>query len=112
MPEIQSQRGKRKERTGVVIKDAMDKTIVVRVERRVRHPVYGKVMRQYTRCYAHDGEDKARVGDWVRIEETRPLSRLKRWRLVEIVKVHLADTESGLAGAPAERAAAPGPLTE
>jgi small subunit ribosomal protein S17 len=78
-------RGRRKERVGRVISDKMDKTIVVEVERRVRHPLYGKEMRQSTKFYAHDEKDEARVGDRVRIVETRPLSRLKRWRLVEIL---------------------------
>jgi len=78
-------RGTRKERTGQVISDAMDKTIVVRVERRVRHPLYGKEIRRYTKLHAHDEKDEARKGDRVRVVETRPLSKLKRWRLVEIL---------------------------
>ena len=82
----ESQRGKRKERVGFVVSNAMQKTIVVRVERRVRHPVYEKEMRLHSKCYVHDEENKAKVGDHVRIAETRPLSRLKRWRLVEILK--------------------------
>ncbi len=84
--ETSMQRGVRKERVGVVISDAMDKTVVVRVERRYRHPVYGKELTEHKKCYAHDAKDEARAGDVVRIVETRPLSRLKRWRLVEILK--------------------------
>ena len=79
-------RGHRKERTGVVISDAMDKTIVVRVERKTRHPLYGKEMRQNKSFYAHDEDNKAKAGDRVTIVETRPLSKLKRWRLVKIVE--------------------------
>ncbi len=79
-------RGRRKVRIGEVVSDRMDKTVVVRVERRYRHPRYGKELRAYTKFYAHDERNDARVGDWVRIVEARPLSRLKRWRLVEIVR--------------------------
>lgn len=85
MPDMDNQRRKRKERVGEVVSDAMDKTIVVRVERRVRHPVYGKELRLSGKFYAHDEHNAAKLGDRVRIAETRPLSRLKRWRLVEIV---------------------------
>ncbi len=85
MTETQDKRGARKERTGCVISDAMDKTIVVQATRKRRHPLYGKEMRKTKKFYAHDEKDEAHVGDWVRIVETRPLSRLKRWRLVEIV---------------------------
>ena len=77
--------GVRKERRGIVVSDAMNKTIVVEVERRERHPLYGKEVRQYKKFYAHDEKNAAKKGDHVRIVETRPLSRLKRWRLVEIV---------------------------
>ena len=76
----------RKNRQGVVVSDAMDKTIVVRVERRVRHAVYGKERTLYKKFYAHDEKNEAREGDVVRIAETRPLSRLKRWRLVDVLK--------------------------
>lgn len=75
----------RKQRVGVVVSDVMDKTIVVSVERRERHPQYGKEIRRYTKFHAHDLKNEAHKGDRVRIEETRPISRLKRWRLVEIV---------------------------
>lgn len=78
-------RGKRRESIGVVVSAAMDKTIAIRVERRVRHPVYGKELRRFSKCYAHDEKNEAKVGDKVRIAETRPLSRLKRWRLVGIL---------------------------
>ncbi len=75
----------RKERQGEVISNKMAKTIVVRVERRFRHPVYKKVVTAFTKFYAHDEKGEAKVGDLVSIEETRPLSKLKRWRLVKVV---------------------------
>jgi small subunit ribosomal protein S17 len=75
----------RKERTGEVVSDKMDKTIIVRVERRFRHPKFKKVVTQYKKFYAHDEKEEAKVGDRVRIEETRPLSKSKSWRLVEVV---------------------------
>ena len=78
-------RGKRKERVGEVISNKMAKTITVRVERRFPHPRYKKVITGYKKLYAHDEKNEAKVGDRVRIEETRPLSKLKRWRLVEVV---------------------------
>jgi small subunit ribosomal protein S17 len=78
-------RGNRKERVGEVISAKMAKTIVVRVERRFPHPQYRKVVTAYTKFYAHDEKSEARPGDRVRIQETRPLSKLKRWRLVEVV---------------------------
>ncbi len=80
------QQGVRKTREGYVVSDAMEKTFVVRVHRRMRHPVYGKELTMFRKFYAHDEKNEARKGDLVRIEETRPLSRLKRWRLVEIVR--------------------------
>ncbi len=76
----------RKERVGTVIGDAMSKTIIVRIERRVRHPRFDKIITKSKKFYAHDAEEKAGRGDVVRIRETRPLSKLKRWELVEIVK--------------------------
>ena len=79
-------RGKRKVRYGVVVSDKMDKTIVVAVERLTQHPVYGRVIRRTTKLFAHDEHNQCRVGDKVKIMETRPLSRRKRWRLVEIVE--------------------------
>ncbi len=86
MVETETKRGLRKERTGVVVSASMQKTIVVRVERKTRHPLYGKEMRQSKKFYAHDEEGKAKVGDRVTIVETRPMSKLKRWRLVEVLE--------------------------
>ena len=79
-------RGTRKERIGEVISNKMTKTIVVRVERRFPHPRFKKVVTGYKKLYAHDEKAEAKVGDTVRIEETRPLSKLKRWRLVEVLE--------------------------
>ena len=79
-------RGVRKGRVGEVISAKMAKTIVVRVERRFSHPVYRKVVTAYTKFYAHDEKSEAKAGDRVLIEETRPISKLKRWRLVEVVE--------------------------
>ncbi len=78
-------RGNRKERVGEVISNKMAKTIIVRVERRFSHPRFKKVVTGYKKFYAHDEKNEARLGDRVRIEETRPLSKTKRWRLVEVV---------------------------
>jgi small subunit ribosomal protein S17 len=78
-------RGIRKERVGEVVSNKMTKTIVVRVQRRFPHPRFKKVVTAYSKFYAHDEKAQAKVGDTVRIEETRPLSKLKRWRLVEVV---------------------------
>jgi len=79
-------RAGRKVREGVVVSDKMDKTVVVAVEDRVKHPLYGKVLTKTSRLKAHDEANEAGVGDRVRIMETRPLSATKRWRLVEIVE--------------------------
>jgi small subunit ribosomal protein S17 len=79
-------RGTRKERVGDVISNKMAKTIVVRVQRRFPHPQFKKVVTAYSKFYAHDEKAEAKVGDTVRIEETRPLSKLKRWRLVAVVE--------------------------
>src|ERR1051325_11926947 len=81
-----SDRGNRKERVGKVISNKMAKTITVRVERRFAHPRFKKVVTGYKKFYAHDEKGEAKGGDRVRIEETRPLSKMKRWRLVEVVK--------------------------
>jgi small subunit ribosomal protein S17 len=81
-----SERGKRKERVGEVISSKMNKTIVVRVERRFPHPRWRKVVTAYSRFYAHDEKNEARPGDRVRIMETRPLSKTKRWRLVSVIE--------------------------
>jgi small subunit ribosomal protein S17 len=78
-------RGHRKERIGEVVSNKMTKTIVVRVQRRFPHPEFKKVVTSYHKFYAHDEKGEARVGDRVRIQETRPLSRTKRWRLLDIV---------------------------
>ncbi len=80
------QRGKRKERIGVVVSDKMTKTIVVRVERRFPHPRFKKVVTSYKKYYVHDENEQAKLGDVVRIQETRPLSKTKRWRLVEVMQ--------------------------
>jgi small subunit ribosomal protein S17 len=80
-----AERGSRKSRTGLVVSDKMQKTVVVAIERRVPHPVYGKMVTRTRRLKAHDEENSAKVGDTVRIVETRPLSKDKRWRVVEIV---------------------------
>ena len=79
-------RGARKTRTGEVVSSSMNKTIVVRTVTRVPHPKFGKIVKHVKKFYAHDEERKAQIGDLVRIIETRPLSKLKRWRLVEILK--------------------------
>jgi small subunit ribosomal protein S17 len=76
----------RKERVGVVTSNKMDKTITVAVERKVKHPIYGKFIKKTTRFHAHDEKNEASIGDLVRIMETRPMSKTKRWRLVEIVE--------------------------
>jgi small subunit ribosomal protein S17 len=76
----------RKERIGRVVSDRMQKTIVVVEDRLLQHPRYRKYVRRRTRYYVHDEREQAKVGDIVRIQETRPLSRLKRWRLVEIIR--------------------------
>jgi len=85
MSEATQVRGHRKERVGEVVSAKMEKTIVVRVERRFQHPKFKKIVRSFKKFYAHDEARKAKVGDLVRIQETRPISRLKRWRLVEVL---------------------------
>lgn len=79
-------RGTRKVRQGVVVSNKMDKTIVVRLERRLKHPLYGKTIRTSSKLYAHDEKNEAGIGDTVRVMETRPLSKQKRWRLTEIIE--------------------------
>jgi small subunit ribosomal protein S17 len=86
MSETVEIRGNRKERVGVVVSDVQDKTIVVLVERRTAHPLYRKVVKVSKKYTAHDEANTAKKGDLVRIVETRPLSKNKRWRLVEIVR--------------------------
>ena len=83
---LKAARGKRKERVGEVISNKMAKTIVVRVERRFPHPKFRKIVTGYKKLYAHDEKSEAKVGDRVCVEETRPLSKTKRWRLVEVVE--------------------------
>ena len=85
-PAVSEERGYRKALRGIVVSDKMDKTIVVEVEDRKKHALYGKVLKSSKRVKAHDEENTAGVGDRVRIAETRPLSASKRWRLVEIVE--------------------------
>jgi small subunit ribosomal protein S17 len=81
-----SERNLRKTRTGVVVSNKMDKTVTVAVERKVKHPIYGKFVKKTTKFHAHDEKNECTVGDTVRIMETRPLSKTKRWRLVEVVE--------------------------
>ena len=82
----QTSRGARKQRVGIVVSDKMQKTVVVAIERRYPHPLYGKMVTRTKRLKVHDEENTAKVGDRVRIMETRPLSKDKRWRVVEIVE--------------------------
>ena len=84
-PNAALSRRSRKTRTGLVVSDKMQKTVVVQIERRVPHPVYGKMVTRTKRVKAHDEENAAKTGDTVRIAETRPLSKDKRWRVLEIV---------------------------
>jgi len=86
LPKSEHARGRRQERLGSVVSAAGDKTIVVRVDTAKAHPMYKKVIRRSTRLHAHDERNEAKVGDIVRVVETRPLSKLKRWRLQEIVE--------------------------
>ena len=79
-------RGSRKTRTGEVISSSMNKTIVVRTVARVPHPKFGKIVKQMKKFYVHDEQNQAKTGDTVRIMETRPLSKLKRWRLMEVIQ--------------------------
>lgn len=81
-----TERKRRKTRMGIVSSDKMNKTITVAVERKVKHPIYGKFVKKTTKFHAHDEQEVAGIGDTVRIMETRPLSKTKRWRLVEIIE--------------------------
>jgi len=85
--ETAAERGRRKERPGVVVSDAMEKTVVVRVDILKPHPKYKKMMRRSVRLHCHDERNEAKLGDTVRVVETRPLSKTKRWRVAEIVEV-------------------------
>jgi small subunit ribosomal protein S17 len=82
----EKKRSVQKERVGRVVSDRMDKTIVVAVERLVQHPFYRKYIRRTSKLYAHDKNNECKIGDVVRVRETRPLSKLKRWRVVEVVE--------------------------
>jgi small subunit ribosomal protein S17 len=84
--ETTSHRGRRKSRTGRVVSSAMEKTVVVEVLDAAKHPTYGKIVRRNKRLKAHDERNEAGIGDTVRIDETRPLSKTKRWRVVEILE--------------------------
>ncbi|NLO03029.1 MAG: 30S ribosomal protein S17 [Bacteroidales bacterium] len=79
-------RNLRKERIGIVVSNKMDKTIIVAVKRKVKHPIYGKFVSKTTKFYAHDEKDDSNIGDLVRIMETRPLSKNKCWRLIDIIE--------------------------
>ena len=81
-----TERGRRKVRTGVVVSDKMDKTVLVRIDRKVTHPLYRKTVRRSSKLAAHDEKNDVHVGDTVRVMETRPISKSKRWRVVEIVE--------------------------
>lgn len=83
---MEANRNLRKERMGVVVSDKMDKSIVIAVKRKVKHPVYGKFVNKTKKFVAHDEENSCNVGDYVKIMETRPLSKRKNWRLVEIIE--------------------------
>jgi small subunit ribosomal protein S17 len=83
---MEDNRNLRKERTGAVVSNKMEKTIVVAVKRKVKHPIYGKFVNKTTKFVAHDEENTCKEGDLVRIMETRPLSKRKNWRLVEIIE--------------------------
>jgi small subunit ribosomal protein S17 len=85
-PSVTEARGLRKSRVGEVISDKMDKTIVVKTITRVPHPLFGKIVKQVKKFHVHDEKNEAKIGDRVSIAETRPLSRLKRWRLVEVIR--------------------------
>jgi small subunit ribosomal protein S17 len=79
-------RNLRKERIGVVVSNKMENTIIIAVKRKIKHPIYGKFVNRTSKFYAHDEENTCNIGDTVKIMETRPLSKLKRWRLVEIIE--------------------------
>lgn len=80
------ERNLRKTRIGIVVSNKMDKSITVTMERKVKHPMYGKFLKKTTKFHAHDERNEANIGDTVRLMETRPISKLKRWRLVEIIE--------------------------
>jgi len=81
-----SERSRRKVRVGIVVSNAMNKSIVIRVDRKIKHPLYSRPVMRSAKLYAHDEKNEANIGDTVRVMETRPLSKMKRWRLVEIME--------------------------
>jgi small subunit ribosomal protein S17 len=81
-----TERTQRKTRTGLVVSDRMDKTVVVQVQQTVRHPLYGKIYKRNSRLHAHDEANDSHIGDTVRVMETRPLSKTKRWRVIEVLE--------------------------
>ncbi len=83
---MENKRNLRKERVGVVVSNKMDKSIIIAVKRKVKHPIYGKFVNKTTKLHAHDEENTCNIGDTVRVMETRPLSKTKSWRLVEIIE--------------------------
>jgi small subunit ribosomal protein S17 len=83
--------------TGTVVSDKTDKTVVVRVERRVKHPLYGKIIKRSKKYHAHDEGNEYREGETVRIEETRPISKLKTWRVIDRVDTHLTPEKADVA---------------
>ncbi|MEN8227339.1 MAG: 30S ribosomal protein S17 [Bacteroidota bacterium] len=83
---METTRNTRRERVGVVVSNSMEKSIVITVKQKVKHPIYGKFVNKTSRFMAHDEENSCNVGDTVKISETRPLSKSKRWRLVEIIE--------------------------
>ncbi len=83
---MENKRNLRKERIGVVVSNKMDKSIVIAVKRKVKHPIYGKFVNKTTKLHAHDVNNTCSIGDTVRVMETRPLSKMKSWRLVEIIE--------------------------
>jgi small subunit ribosomal protein S17 len=89
--EVKQERRLRKVLTGTVVSDKQDKTLVVTVDRRSPHPLYRKVVKTTSRCYVHDENNEAKVGDVIEIMETRPLSKMKRWRLVSIIQRGVSD---------------------
>ncbi|MFK7844163.1 MAG: 30S ribosomal protein S17 [Rhodothermales bacterium] len=83
---METQRSRRKERIGLVVSDKMDKSISIAIQRQVKHPIYGKFIKKTTKLMVHDEQNDANTGDTVRVQETRPLSKNKRWRLVEVLE--------------------------
>ncbi len=109
--EVPVERNRRRVVSGVVTSDKMAKTITVRVERLVQHPMYAKTLRKYVTCYAHDEKAEAKTGDLVELAESRPLSKLKNWRLLRIVAKSASSPEGDARNAarPSKAAASPPP---